>query len=211
MKKHFIILTIMLSSVFLTGCESQFKGMLVPINAGFALTVNNLQDKIKGLAKDLDDWRKGPDIFDSIYGGMTLMTDVSNLQETIFKNPDFLSLTPITPTITSTIPISYYASAPQPIRATSYAMDQLDPGAGQSMTALGMVSWLALAISLPFSMMRSLTATTEYMGPLGFLLSWVTIAGLWFMTVLTLDFMVTLVRNAGGLVKLLASIVGLFK
>jgi hypothetical protein len=79
------------------------------------------------------------------------------------------------------------------------------------MSALGMVQWLALAVSLPFTLMRALTATTTYLGPLGLLLTWVTIAGLWFMAVLTLDFIVILVRNSGGLIKLFVGVARLFK
>jgi hypothetical protein len=203
---------VLVLSVFLTGCdiENQLKTRIDPITASFQARADDVQKYIKSLAGD-ESINDDPNLLTSVNDTTSLVTDVAGLQDTLFNNPEFLSLTPITPTIQGTIPISYYAAAPQPVRATAYAMDQLEPGAGQSMSALGMVSWLALAVSLPFTMMRSLTATTTYLGPLGMLLSWVTIAGLWFIAVLTLDFIVSITRNSGGLIRIFISVVRLFK
>jgi hypothetical protein len=213
MKKYLIVMLFL--SVLLTGCdiESQFKGAISPIMTGFQSKADQVQAYIKGIANKngVDDDPENTDIIGTIGDAGTLVNDVTSLQEILFNNPDFLELTPITPTITSNIPAGYYASAPQPVRQTAYAMDQLQPGDETSMTALGMVSWLALAVSLPFTLMRALTATTTYLGPLGMLLSWVTIAGIWFMAVLTLDFIVSMVRNSGVLIKLFVGIARLFK
>jgi hypothetical protein len=214
MKKHLSILLFL--SVFLTGCdiEASFRGAIAPIQASFQSKADQIQSYINGLAhKDVADNDPGnnTDIIGTIEDTGTLMTDVTAIQQTAFNNPHFLDLTVITPTVTGSVPITFYSSAPQPVRSCTYAMSQLEPGAGQSMSALGMVQWLALAVSLPFTLMRALTATTTYLGPLGLLLTWVTIAGLWFMAVLTLDFIVSLVRNSGGLIKLFVGVARLFK
>ncbi len=203
-------------SVFLTGCdiEAQLKQRIDPVTASFYKKADQVQAYIKSLVGEGVGIGDEPGLLTSLGDTTDLITDVAGLQTTLVNNPNFLDLTPVTDTVTMmdvSLPITYYASAPAPLRQTAYAMDQLEPGEGQSMTALGMVSWLALAVSVPFTMMRALTATTEYLGPLGMLLSWVTMAGLWFLAILTLDFIVGVVRNSGGLVRAFISIVGFFK
>lgn len=219
MKKYLNILLI-LSSFFLAGCdvEAKFREAILPAQRAFQQKADSIQQYIKSLDVGSDvanDPNNNGDVLTIIQNSTDVMDDVAGFQESIFHNPNFLSME-MTDTVTIndvgfTTPITYYASAPAPIRATTYAMSQIQPGDGEQMSALGMVQWLALAVSLPFTMMRALTATTTYLGPLGLLLSWVTIAGLWFMAVLTLDFIVGLVRNAGGVVRVFTAIAGLFK
>jgi len=214
------VILLLLITTLLTGCdmESQFKTMIAPIQQQFKSLADGVQSDIRSLANNgTDDSEEDSEgmisaIGDSITEGAAIVTDVGALQEEMFGNPNFLALTTtISLTMTETIPISYYATAPQPIRQTAYAMDQLEPGDETSMGALDMVTWLALAVALPFTLIRALTATTAYIGPLGLLLSWVTIAGIWFVAVHLLEFIVGLIRNGGGILKLFTSIVRLFK
>jgi hypothetical protein len=220
MRKYLIIAAMTVLTVLLTGCnlESQFKSLTDPIQNQFKKQADNVQKQINALAGENDsdnDPENNTDLLGAIGDSVTLVQDVASMQDTLFNNPNFLDLTPITDTVAvmdvGIIPIDYYPAVPEPIRVCTYSMDQLEPGAGQSMTALGMVQWLALAIAMPFTMMRALTATTDYLGPLGFLLTWVTIAGLWFLGILTLDFIVGMVRNSGGLIKLFIGVARLFK
>jgi len=214
------IILLLLIPILLTGCdmESQFKTMIAPIQQQFKSLSDGVQSDIRALANNgTEDSNEDSDdmignVGDSITEGAEIITDVGTLQEDLFGNPNFLALTStISLSVTETVPISYYTSAPEPIRQTAYAMDQLDPGDETSMGALDMVSWLALAVALPFTLVRSLTATAGYIGPLGMLLSWVTIAGLWFVAVHVLEFIISLIRNAGGILKIFTSIVRIFK
>lgn len=220
------LLPLLVLTLLLTGCdlEAAFKSRIDPIQNAYLKKVNGLQADIKKLAGQNDagnDLGDNTDILAQVGSGVSLMQQVSDLQTTLFNNPNFLDTTPITGTdivsvnayVVGAIPETYYPAAPAPIRTTTYAMTLLAPAPGQEnkMSALGMVQWLALAVSLPFTMMKALTATTTYLGPLGLLLSWVTMAGLWFLGITTLDFLVSLVRNSGGIIDLLLSVARLVK
>lgn len=216
------LLPLLVLTLLLTGCdlEAALKSRIDPIQHAYMKKVNGLQDDIRKLAgqsESGDDLGDNSDILGAVGDGVSLMQQVSSLQTTLFNNPNFLDTTPITNSVSvndvGIIPETYYPSAPAPIRSTTYAMTMLKPATGSenNMSALGMVQWLALAVSMPFVMMKALIATTVYLGPLGLLLSWVTIAGLWFLGVITLDFLVSLARNAGGIIDLLLSVARLVK
>ena len=213
-----LIPLLLIISLLLTACESSFNQKIAPAKAQFKSKADEVQADINALANNGTDGSNEDadsmigDIGDSITESAELITDIGALQEEMFGNPNFLALTTtLSLTMSETVPISYYANAPQPIRQTAYSMDQIEPGDETTMSALDMVTWLAMAVALPFTLVRSLTATTAFIGPLGLLLSWVTIAGIWFMSVNALEFIISLIRNGGGILKIFTSIVRIFK
>lgn len=213
--KHFLIILLLVMPI-LTGCgvEQALRVAVEPLQDTFIGWVDDAADILNGLSGDDND-----NLIDDITGQLNAVSDtttgIQSASETIFGNPNFLSLTPTYPLTdtydTTSVPPTYYPTNPQPVRIIGYRMSQMTQQGSSTMSLVDMAYYLGQAVALPFIMMRALTSTTSVIGPLGLLLTWIALAAQWVLGVQLIGFIVGLIRNAGGVQRMVADILKIFR